>query len=199
MFGALLRLFRPLVEAIKAFDMIVYTGYCMRGFKKFGHTSRIRPLFNMLEGAGYISVGEGCYIGHDVFLCVKDTFGDQKFNPEITIGDNFILGDYSHIAATNRITIGDNVLTGKNILIVDNAHGVSDRRMLDIAPAQRPVSSKGPVVIEDNVWIGGNACIMPGVRIGKGSIVGAGSVVTKDVPPYSVVAGNPARIIKRME
>lgn len=58
--------------------------------------------------------------------------------------------------------------------------------------------SKGPVVIEDNVWIGEHACIMPGTTIGKGSIVGANAVVTKDVPPYSLVGGVPAKLIKTL-
>lgn len=143
-----------------------------------------------------MSVGEKCYIGHDIFLAAFDSFGDQKFTPHISIGDNCSLGDYSHISAVNAIEIGNNVRMGKNILIVDNAHGASERAILDIAPNKRPLSTKGPVIIEDNVWIGGKTSILPGVRIGRGSIIGAGSVVVKDVPPYSVVAGNPARVIK---
>lgn len=196
--GSAFRFLQPMTEAFRSLYMILYTGFKMSRFKKFGVTSRIRPTFNELEGAQNISIGEQCYIGHDVFLCVKESFGDQHFHPEITIGDGFILGDYSHISATNKIIIGNNVLTGKNILIVDNAHGSSDRRLLDMAPSERPIFSKGPVIIEDNVWIGGNACIMPGVTIGRGSIIGAGCVVVKDVPPYSVVAGNPGRIIKQL-
>ena len=70
--------------------------------------------------------------------------------------------------------------------------------MLDIAPDFRPLSSKGPVLIDDNVWIGEKSSIMPGVHIGKGVIVAANSVVTKDVPPYCVVAGIPATIVKVM-
>ncbi|MBR4243334.1 MAG: hypothetical protein IKR98_05525 [Bacteroidaceae bacterium] len=71
--------------------------------------------------------------------------------------------------------------------------------MLDTPANLRPIVSKGPVVIEDNVWIGEMACIMPGVTIGRGAIVGANAVVTHDVPPYTLVAGNPARIIKQID
>jgi acetyltransferase-like isoleucine patch superfamily enzyme len=66
-------------------------------------------------------------------------------------------------------------------------------------PINRPLISKGPVIIEDNVWIGEGVCITPNVRIGKNAIVGANAVVTKDVPPNTVVAGVPARVIKLLE
>lgn len=69
--------------------------------------------------------------------------------------------------------------------------------MMDMPPTQRPIYSKGPVVIGDNVWIGDKATILPNVSIGKGAIIAANSVVTKDVPEYSVFAGNPAKIIKQ--
>ncbi|MBD5286252.1 MAG: hypothetical protein HDS27_01760 [Bacteroides sp.] len=98
----------------------------------------------------------------------------------------------------NGIYFGRNVLTGKGILITDNAHGATDRKVLEMAPIQRPLESKGKVIIEDDVWIGDKASIMPGVRIGKGSIVAANSVVTRDVPPYCVVGGIPAKVIKQM-
>ena len=95
--------------------------------------------------------------------------------------------------------MGNNVRLGKKILITDNAHGASSSELLDIAPNYRPLISKGPVVIDDNVWIGEKASIMPGVHIGKGVIVAANSVVTKDVPSYCVVAGVPAKVIKVMK
>ena len=66
-----------------------------------------------------------------------------------------------------------------------------------LSPTKRPITSKGPVVIGNNVWIGDKATILPGVTIGDGAVVAANAVVTKDVPSYSVVGGNPARIIKK--
>ncbi|MBQ7870222.1 MAG: hypothetical protein IJ355_07850 [Prevotella sp.] len=71
--------------------------------------------------------------------------------------------------------------------------------MTDIHPQHRPLTSKGPVVIGNNVWLGNNVCIMPGVTVGDGAIVGANSVVTHDIPPHSVAAGIPAHIIKQMQ
>lgn len=106
--------------------------------------------------------------------------------------------DHGHISCVNKVVIGNNVRMGKKVFITDNAHGASERSLLDIRPNLRPLYSKGPVIIEDNVWIGEMVCIMPGVTIGHGSIIGANAVVTKDVPPYCVVGGNPAKIIKQL-
>lgn len=89
-------------------------------------------------------------------------------------------------------------MTGPNILITDNAHGASILELLDLPPQVRPLYSKGPVIIEDNVWIGEKTSIMPGVHIGKGSIIAANSVVTHDIPPYCIAAGVPAKVIKRL-
>ena len=127
-----------------------------------------------------------------------DSYEGVHFNPQITIGNNSSIGDDSHITAINKIMIGNNVRSGKKILITDNSHGASERKLLDIAPNKRPLYSKGPVIIEDNVWIGEKSSIMPGVHIGYGSIIAANSVVTKDVPSYCVVAGSPAKIVKNM-
>lgn len=179
--------------------MILYTGYRMRKFRKFGKTSRIRPYFNTLVGEKYISVGERCYIGKEVQLTATDKFQDQTFHPQITIGDNCSIGDFSHVSAINQITLGNNVRMGKNILITDNSHGTSEKSLLSTPPNHRPLYSKGPIIIDDNVWIGGKSVILPGVHIGTCVIIGAGSVVTKDIPPYAVAAGNPAKVLKIME
>lgn len=149
-----------------------------------------------MRGESYISIGENCQIRHQVRLTAWDRFKDQHFTPQITLGNNCSIGANSHITAINCISIGNNVRMGNHILITDNAHGASNRELLDMAPNYRPLYSKGPVIIEDNVWIGEKASILPGVHIGQGCIIGANSVVTKDIPAYSIVGGNPAKIIK---
>ena len=83
--------------------------------------------------------------------------------------------------------------------VTDNSHGVTTIDDLSKAPHMRKVISKGEVVIEENVWIGDKATILPGVHIGKGAVVGANAVVTKDVPPFSVVGGIPARVLHRVK
>lgn len=182
-------------EKCKAIKAHLYTGYYAHQFKKFGRLSIIRS-FSHTRGLKYVQVGERVSIGSHVELTAWDNYKGQKFKPEIIIGDGTSIRDYSQITAINSIRIGSGVLTGPNILITDNAHGASLAELLDIAPNLRPLSSKGPVVIEDNVWIGTKASIMSGVRIGKGAIIAANSVVTHDIPPYCVAAGVPAKVIK---
>ena len=194
--GSCAALFRPLAIFSDKISKYLYTAYRAPRFKKFGRNTLIRPCFNALRGERYISIGDNCYIGKLVQLTATDEFDNQRFSPKIEIGDNCSIGDFSHVTAINEIRLGNNVRMGKNILITDNSHGVFDLKMLDMAPNYRPLVSKGPVIIEDNVWIGMKSSIMPGVRIGKGAIIGAGSVVTKDIPPFAIAAGVPARVIK---
>ena len=94
------------------------------------------------------------------------------------------------------MTIGDSLLTGKWVTITDNSHGETDKATLEMRPQERPITSKGPVIIGNNVWIGDKATILPGVTVGDGAVIAANAVVTKDVPAYSVVGGNPARVIR---
>ena len=96
----------------------------------------------------------------------------------------------------NRIEIGNHVMIGSYVLITDHSRGELERTNVPVA--KRQLLTKGSVIIEDNVWIGEHACIMPGVTIGEGSIIGANAVVTHDVPPYSVAVGVPAKVVKQL-
>lgn len=176
----------------------IYTGWLSGSFNEFGGNSVIVSP-NVLIGEKYISIKDNVYIDRNAVLCAWDTHGDHRYNPSISIGSNTCIGEYCHISAMDKIEIGENVLTGRWVTIVDNAHGSSKIDMLRIAPTQRPLYSKGPVIIEDNVWIGDKACIMAGVHIGIGAVIAANAVVTKDVAPYTVVGGIPAKVIKSVE
>ena len=182
---------------IKYYWRAVYSLWIQLEFGKVGRNVYIGKI-DLLKGAQYISLADNVSISERCIIEVYDSYHEQKFAPILTIGTNSHIGDDGHITCINRVQIGNNVLMGRKIFITDNAHGASERDLLDTAPNKRPLTSKGPVIIEDNVWIGEMVCIMPGVRIGKGSIIGANAVVTKDIPPYSVAAGNPARIIKQL-
>ena len=114
------------------------------------------------------------------------------------LGINISIGDYSGIGkgcrVPSNITIGKNVMMAEEILILKNNHNFS---RTDIPMREQGISESGELVIEDDVWIGAKSIILPSVkRISKGSIVAAGSVVTKDVDSYVIVGGNPAKIIK---
>lgn len=111
-----------------------------------------------------------------------------------------MFGNYNHITASNNITIGKGLRTGSYVLITDNAHGdTSNKEQMRMNPNDRPIYSKGPVFIGDHVWIGEKASIMPNVSIGEGAVIGANAVATKNVPPFTIVAGCPARIIGKSE
>lgn len=151
----------------------------------------------ILKGGKYITIGDNVGIGYRVTLTAWDFQLGETFYPEITIGNNVSIGDDCHITAINRIQIGNNVLFGKKITVTDNNHGETIADHLRLSPSKRPLYSKGEVIIEDRVWIGDKATILAGVKIGENSIVGANALVTKDVPPNSVVGGVPARLIKK--
>lgn len=154
---------------------------------------------NYTRGEQYIKIAPGVSFGKMAVLTAWDCYEGDRFHPKIRIGENCDFGDYLHLTCINEILIGSKVLTGRWVTITDNGHGTSEEIIEGIAPQKRRLYSKGPVVIEDNVWIGDKASILPGVTIGKNSIIAANSVVTKDVPSNSMAAGNPARIIKSIE
>jgi maltose O-acetyltransferase len=110
---------------------------------------------------------------------------------EIELGDDSSLGIDCMIPYD--LKVGKDVMMGPYVVIVGNSHQFS---RADIPMRLQGLMEYQPVRIEDDVWIGARAIILPGLTIGRGAIIGAGSVVTKDVPPYAVVGGNPARLIK---
>lgn len=117
----------------------------------------------------------------------------------IEIGDNVQINDYVHIGSVSSIKIGNNVLMASKVYITDHNHGSYNEIQSDnplTIPIERKANAKA-VVIEDNVWIGEFACILPGVTIGSGSIIGALTIVTKDIPSNCIAVGNPARIVKK--
>lgn len=87
---------------------------------------------------------------------------------------------------------------GRKIMINDTLHGDFIKEQLNIRPNLRPLKSKGSIIIDDNVWIGEMSCMLGNVYIGQGSIIGANSVVTKDIPPYSLAVGSPAKVVKQI-
>ena len=118
------------------------------------------------------------------FSTINNGVGDVK------IGNNTIIGLSNVIIGP--VDIGNGVMLAQNIVISGLNHGYE---AIDISPSKQPVSTK-KITIEDDVWIGANSIITAGIFIGKHAVIGAGSVVVKDIPPYSIAVGNPAKVIK---
>lgn len=154
------------------------------------------PFYYM--GEQYFSFGENVFLDRGARIEAWDHYHGRNYKPQIIIKDGVTTNPNIHIGAINKIIIGKKVLIGANVLITDHYHGRIITEELIFPPGKRKLYSKGPVIIEDNVWIGENVAILPGVTIGKNAIIGVNSVVTKDVPPNSVVGGNPARVIKSL-
>ena len=154
------------------------------------------PIF--VKGPQYIYIGDNFSCGYRTQIEAWDCHGESRFQPKIEIGNDVTIGHNCHIGAINKIVIGNNVLTGARVLITDHSHGNNLAEELDQPVNKRVLYSKGPVIIGNNVWIGEGASVLPGVSIGDNAIIGSNSVVTHNVPENTLVAGNPAKIIKKI-
>jgi acetyltransferase-like isoleucine patch superfamily enzyme len=182
---------------LKRYKYILYSYWIKNEFKKSGKGFSIKaPIY--LKGGKYITVGNNFTAEYRFRIEAWDEYQGVKYKPEILIGNNVVFNPDCHIGCINKIEIGNNVLFASKVFVEDCYHGEIDKNSLEIPPNQRKLFSKGPIIIEDNVWIGEGVAILPNVRIGKNSIIGANAVVTKSFPPYSIIGGNPARLIKSL-
>ena len=151
-----------------------------------------------IRGRKFILWGDDLTIGRH---CRIDAFySNGKGLPRIRFGRNVQINDYVHIVAMQSVIIRDNVLIASHVYISDCSHGSYKGDKYDSAPDTPPINRNyriAPVIIGDNSWIGEGVIIMPGVTIGKGCVIGAHSIVNKDVPDYSMAVGSPAKIIKK--
>lgn len=149
-----------------------------------------------IRGKQYINFGNRLTTGVG---CRFEAYSNDS-TKKLFFGSDIQVNDYVHISAMESVQIGDGVLMASHIYISDNSHGCYKGCNYDsdpnIIPIKRDYITK-PVKIENNVWLGEHVVIMPGVTVGKGSIIGANSVVTKDIPPYTIAVGQPAKPIKR--
>ena len=217
-----LKLPTPIPESISTWEVFQYVqrktlGPYLRGlyvrtkFKSCG-----KRLFAGSNGKfffpGYISLGNDVFIGSHCYINGLSQKGfqighrvhireygwiqatSQLHDPGvgITIGDDTYIGPYCYLGAGGGIQMGRQVTLGAHVHILAENHAFQD--------ASKPIQEQGVtrkgVIIEDDVWIGNQVIILDGVRVGRGSVIGAGSVVTHDVLPHNVVAGNPSRVLR---
>jgi acetyltransferase-like isoleucine patch superfamily enzyme len=167
-----LHLIRTLVDRLRG--RIVIGSKC-----RISRLSRIRTV-----NGGTVTIGNNCNI-HDYAMIM--TYGGN-----ITMGDNCSVNHFSVIYGHGGLEIGNGVRIATHVVIIPATHNYEDTKRFIYQQGERYIGIK----IEDDVWIGAGAKILDGVTVGRGAVIGSGSVVTRDVPPYTVVAGVPAKLIK---
>jgi len=177
----------------------LYTFFLKNSFYSFGRGSIVKPFLNTTNSE-FIAIGENVNIGTFCRVAVSVSFGNYKCKSKrkvrLKIGNNVHIGNNAFIIANNNIEIGNDVIMAPYVYISDHIHGFYDIKK---SLHDQPLTDDGVVKIGDNVFIGIKASILPNVVIGKRSVIGANAVVTKDVPPYSVVVGNPAKVIRKYD
>jgi acetyltransferase-like isoleucine patch superfamily enzyme len=179
-----------------SFGGLLYLSYCVFLTRLFFRPARLIRFPLDMRGKSRISWGKGFTTGRN---CRIEAVGNPTGIPTIVIGDGVQINDNVHIVGMESVSIGNNVLMASKIFISDCSHGdYSEEKGTspDIPPQDRELKTR-PVRICDNVWLGDNVVVMPGVTIGYGAIIGASSVVTADVPEESIAVGAPAKVIKR--
>lgn len=184
-----------LFKRYSLYQLIVLALNVFRTKLLFKNARVIRFPFD-IRGKKFISIGRGFTSGVGCRLEAYPTGTDKV----LFIFENVQINDYVHITAMENVTIGNNVLMASRIYISDCSHGSYAGDENDSCPKsipkERPLFSS-PVIIQDNVWLGESVSVLPGVTIGKGTIVGANSVVTKDLPNHVIAVGIPAKPIKK--
>jgi acetyltransferase-like isoleucine patch superfamily enzyme len=179
--------------AKRIINYVKHRSYYLLNCLQFGYLapSAIIQKSLRIEGKQNMSIGKGVVIQQMTWLAALPLTRAPKCN--LSIGDGCIIGHFNHIYATGEIRIGRKVLTADKVYIADNQHGYEDilKPVLEQSIQQFP-----PMSIGDGTWLGESVCVL-GVSIGRNCVIGANSVVTKEIPDYCLAVGAPARIIKK--
>ncbi len=184
MLGNFLSKYSSVLGLIKLwlYKIILGKRLCLKGTQSFSHRARLRAR----EG-GKIELNSHSYAGDGTLIRVTQ-------NAKFKMGKNSGFNSYCVITARDSITLGDNVIVGPFVTMHDHDHTFGSNVTMKTSGYVT-----APIVIEDNVWIGGNVTILKGVRIGTGSVIAAGAVISKDVPPNSIVYDKREKVIKTIE
>ena len=170
----------------------LYTHLVRRDFGSLGRLSLISPPFRsdnpMNVFIGNVRINAGSW------LDTIPAYGSVEYKPRLEIGNRTYIGYRAHIIACGEMKIGSDVVIADGVYISDNLHGFEE---IDQSIIDQSLKHPGTVTIEDEVWLGERVCVLPNVTIGKHAVIGSNSVVTKDIPAYSIAVGIPARVIKK--
>ncbi len=165
-------------------------------FRAFGTGSRLAFPQGTVFGTPWIEIGEHCVVGQDVTLTAGMTPGlDLGDETILKLGDGVVIGRGSHVIADTSVTLGNDVFCGPYVYITSTNHSYDDPG----EPVGRQWPRTAPVRIGPGSWLGAGAVVLPGARLGRNVVVAAGSVVRGEVPDHAVVAGAPARVVRRWD
>lgn len=162
--------------------------------RQYGHIGKksyfLNPMF--ISGMKYMYLADDVGIWDGARVEMIDFWEGSQYSPRLVIGNHVNIGQNLHLTCAEKIVIEDNVVCSARVTIIDNSHETNNRHQ---SVLKQGIKTK-PVRVCEGAFIGANVVILPGVTIGKHSIIGAGSIVTKDVPDYCTAVGAPARVIK---
>jgi acetyltransferase-like isoleucine patch superfamily enzyme len=169
--------------------------YLRSRFGSFGKNAIImKPC--MLTNPHYIEIEDNVFIREYSRIEAINFDGRQHFNPVLKIRKGAHIEQFFHVGACEYVEIGENVLIAGRVYISDHNHRFTE---IDKPVLAQGIEPGGKVIIEENAWLGEGCVILPGVTVGKNAIIGSNAVVTKDVPPYSIAVGIPAKVIKKYD
>lgn len=164
-----------------------------RTFASFGReTILMCPI--RLSGESRIAIGEDVFVGADCWLHVMPDGNNQSV--AISIGSGSSMAGACVISAARSVCLEEGVLLARNVYIADHRHRFSET---DIPIINQGIENISPVLVKRGAWLGQNVVVCPGVTIGRGAVIGANSVVTQDIPDFSIAVGAPARVVKMIE
>ena len=177
----------------------LYSAYIRHQFRQCGEL-KLGSTQLHLFGLRYMEFGDQVEMHFNARVQCIDYFQptNQHFKPRLILHDHVVVQAMCHIGCIDRVEIGEWSTMGARCYITDHTHGGTSREELLLPPRKRPLVSRGPVKIGKYVHLGEGVCVMPGVTIGDYSVIGAGAVVTRDIPPFCVAVGSPAKVIKQI-
>lgn len=166
--------------------------YHMSLFGEFGKGSSIKGKIH-LNNPSNIYIGKNCSIGPYCRIETYTNYGGKLVEPKLIIEDDCSIEHAVHIYCAQKVEIKKGCLIASGCMITDENHGMNPENGYYI---NQPLLIK-PTILDEGVWLGENVCVLPGVTIGKYSIIGSNSVVNSNIPDYSIAVGSPAKVVKK--